>query len=146
MLDSYRDDEASAGRSVPTYSFEAMAGLVAGWLLKKAGDEIFKRIMEYRKTKGEVERRIAQQEREEQRHRELLAKLDELVPQDMDSVELSNPGSYQRLPAVLEHIARSGIRITIVVDSDAENDLLATLREMVKIHESISLVANQVPD
>lgn len=120
LTDAYREAETTAGRQVPSYSLEVLLGALAGWLLKKAGDEVWEWFWE-RREKEEARKKEKEQEDEaERRHQELLAALDRIA---QDRTGISGHGPLPDL-LTLAH----GLPVLLLLETEAENDLAEAIQ------------------
>lgn len=117
LVDQYRDEELKNGREVPRYAWEALALVVGEWLLKKAADEVYKWVVEYRKRQKDSQEKEALRTLNERRHQELVEKLDKII-----SALQSKPADNTEW---LRSVLTQG-QLTIEIDfvNDAEADFI----------------------
>jgi len=123
----YRRAENAQGRTVPQYAWEAYAIVLARWLLKKAMDELWKIAVAYKKNHDAQERPPASEQREEQRHQELMEKLDRLA--EISAGKIQPKGESDKVIDIIEAARLSGSAVTIEFETDAEQDLEEPLKK-----------------
>lgn len=121
LMDGYRQSEQAAGRSVPEYAFDALAAVLGLWLLKKLGDEVWKRTVEYRGKRAAKAAAAGQRATEALRHEQVLARLEALAPAARPPAD--------GLGELLRAAAENNMRIVITLENDTERDLGTAIRK-----------------
>lgn len=124
---NYQDER---GRRVPDYDFGVMAAVIGAFLLEQAAQKLFNEAVEWR-------RRRAQEELEEERHAELMDKLDDLERAMQQAMETRPPNSAlsenaASVSALLQWAKQENIRIVITLETEAESDLKEALETLIK--------------
>jgi hypothetical protein len=107
LVEAYRSDELHEGRTVPAHALEALLVGLALWLVQTAAEKVIDEVLARRREKNDDTKAELQALRDEVRA--LRA-------------ELSDDASGPRL--------RSGARLTIVLETDAEADVAPTLERL----------------
>lgn len=118
LVDRYRDEELENGRDVPRFAWESLLLVVGGWLLKKAADELWKLAYEYKKRKKASEEKVADRNAADQRHRELMEKLDTVV-------SANTPKAPQDIEWFQALLSRGDIVLVVEFSNTAESDFRA---------------------
>lgn len=128
----YIDHEATLGRIVPNYHYDAWILALAIFVLNQAASEF----RDWQKKKKEREVLRNHNELEERKHTELLEKLDEtsklpveprLHTDPTSSVEQADVGSEDRILALLQWAKDNNASLTITIETEAEKELKGKL-------------------
>lgn len=126
MSEEYIDHETERGRRVPDYEPNAFLMALAIFVLDKAYDE-FRGWLSRRRERQESQE---QSELDEERHRELLNGLDEVLRATRnpeDAAEFASGKVYatdkNKVLALLEWARENNVDVSLTIETDAEGDL-----------------------
>lgn len=127
LNNEYRQTEAEHGRTVPQYAWETFALIIAGWLIKKATDELWKLTVERIKSRDEQKNPPTAVLKEEKRHQELMEKLDRIA----EAIEKRGGGQPEMSTVmdIVEAARVSASAVSVEFETDAEQDLEASLKQ-----------------
>lgn len=135
LTDDFIDYESQHGRRVPDYDLGIMLGAVGLYLLKKAIDELIREARDRKQERKDSEVARKQNEVEERRHAQLLAKTDELVRavQEADKTQIQEAvlgKDAASVSAFLQWARREDVHIVVHLDTESENDLKETFETL----------------
>ena len=138
LTEEFVEHENERGRRVPDYDFGVIALAIGAFLLEQAAQKLISEALEWK-------RRRAQEELEENRHSELMGKLDELEQRMQQAVEARPPQAAlsetaASVSALLQWAEEQNLRIFIVLGTEAEGDLKEALEALTKNVPGSSIV------
>lgn len=111
-------DEIAAGREVPGYALETLLIVVAAWLLKKAGDELFMEWRDWRNRRRAAQEHQRQREEDDRRHEELMTKINEIV-RELNEEKIDGEKLITQLKA-------AGCTVKMIPQSDTEREIVSS--------------------
>jgi hypothetical protein len=121
IVDEFLAYESGRGRRVPSYDLAVMLIVLGQFILGAVAQKLIGDAMDWK-------RRRDQGIEDEQRHKQLLSKFDELIDTKRQ-VESANPPNLVSNPdaasllALMEWAKREGISVSITLETEAEGDL-----------------------
>ena len=132
FTDELVDHENAHGRRVPDYDIGVLLPVIVAYLFKKAIDKLIDvaidEALEGRRRRKDEEVASVRGRLEEQRHSELASSIEELKRAVQQAVEMRPPNSAltedaASLSALLQWARENGVKITVTLESEAEDDL-----------------------
>lgn len=135
MSEEYIDYETERGRRVPDYELNALLMAIAFFILDKAYDE-FRGWSDRRRERKESQE---QSELDEERHKELLNELDEVLRATKESKSASGSTSAEahaegkdRVLTLLKWARENNIDVSISMETGAEGDLEEVFEDLME--------------
>jgi hypothetical protein len=143
LADEFMEHENRLGRRVPDYELGIMLVAIGTFLLERIADKLISEVLDWK-------RRSAQGKLEEERHLELLDKLDELRQTMQQAVEARPQQSTlgegtASVSVLLEWLKQNNVSIAITLETEAEGDLEEALEALTASvpHSSVSDAVQQ---
>jgi hypothetical protein len=133
LIQDYRNDELAQGRVVPRYAWEALVLAAGGWLLKKVGDELFKKLMDLLKQRKSAKTASS-------------TLPDDPLLTTFEHVQATNPSqSVTGSDLIQKLLAQKSVKLEIRLTTEAEADLASGLQQLQAQYPGL-IVTVQPPD